>query len=147
MVDPRRQLTVRAIAERFGVTPAEVYEFIEDLFHDRKWSLTVHRIADEFGVRTTAVYHWIKSKQLAALRLPGGDYRIRREDLDVFVATHYQAVGEPCHDQSNDNPPIDSGSAENTGSSAGPSPRPARPSPYQRGKVIPIGRRSGATSS
>src|SRR5260370_6886546 len=47
-------------------------------------AMTVRQVALEYGVRPDTVYGWIKLGLLRPIRLPGGDYRIRREHLAEF---------------------------------------------------------------
>jgi len=47
--------------------------------------LTVNEVAQRLKGSRWSVYRWIKSGKLTALKLNGG-YRIRQEDLDVFIA-------------------------------------------------------------
>ena len=70
-------------------------------------AMTVREVAAEYGVQPDTVYAWIKAKLLRPIRLPGGDYRIRREHLAEFDEQH-RVREEP-------KPSITSDSAETTG--------------------------------
>ncbi len=48
-------------------------------------ALTIADVAAEYDVTASSVYSWIKSRDLAAIRLPGGDYRFRQDHLKGFV--------------------------------------------------------------
>ena len=76
-------------------------------------AVTVRMVAAEYGVEPKTVYAWIKKGDLRAVRLPGGDYRIKREHLDEF---------ERCRDTSSRAPIIASGDGGRSGSSIGPTP-------------------------
>lgn len=47
-------------------------------------ALTVRDVAREYGVTADTVYRWIRGGVLRPIRLPGGDYRFRREHLAEF---------------------------------------------------------------
>ena len=47
--------------------------------------LTTGTVAQYCGVTKVTVLRWIQKEQLAAFRLPGGHYRIRRDDFDEFL--------------------------------------------------------------
>src|SRR5580658_4970103 len=65
--------------------------------------LTVKQVAGEFFVKPKTVYGWINHKEpdkrLHAIRLPGGDYRVRREDIAEFEGR--------CRDPNTPNLPTD----------------------------------------
>ncbi len=50
--------------------------------------ISVGFIAKGCGVSNTTVLRWISTGQLPAFRLPGGHYRIERDDLSTFLARH-----------------------------------------------------------
>ena len=50
--------------------------------------ISVGFIAKGCGVSNTTVLRWISTGQLPAFRLPGGHYRIERDDLCAFLARH-----------------------------------------------------------
>jgi excisionase family DNA binding protein len=50
--------------------------------------LSVGFAAKHCGVSNTTVLRWITAGQLPAFRLPGGHYRIEREDFSTFMAKH-----------------------------------------------------------
>ena len=60
--------------------------------HARARFLTVAEAADHMRVSTMTVYRFIKSGELAAVRL-GKSFRIREDDLDAFLASRYTAAG------------------------------------------------------
>jgi excisionase family DNA binding protein len=51
--------------------------------------MTVRQVAEELQVTTRTVYAYIREGHLRTARLPGGDYRVQRPDLDRFVETLY----------------------------------------------------------
>ena len=56
--------------------------------------LTVGQVAKELQVGDETVRRWIRSGELKVLNLGGRtrpDYRIRRQDLDEFIAGRYGA--------------------------------------------------------
>ena len=56
--------------------------------------MTVAQVATLLHVRKKTVYGWIKAGRLRAARLPGGtDLRLRRSDVDTFVAELFEASG------------------------------------------------------
>ena len=50
--------------------------------------ITTGTIARYCGVTSVTVLRWIRQKQLAAFRLPGGHYRIHRNDFGNFLAKY-----------------------------------------------------------
>jgi len=50
--------------------------------------LSVGFAAKHCGVSNTTVLRWITAGQLPAFRLPGGHYRIEREDFSAFLTKH-----------------------------------------------------------
>jgi excisionase family DNA binding protein len=60
--------------------------------HARARFLTVAEAAEHMRVSTMTVYRFIKSGDLAAVRL-GKSFRIREDDLDSFLASRYTAAG------------------------------------------------------
>jgi excisionase family DNA binding protein len=50
--------------------------------------ISVGFIAKGCGVSNTTVLRWISTGQLPAFRLPGGHYRIERNDFSEFLAKH-----------------------------------------------------------
>ena len=100
--------------------------------------LTVKQVADEFAVRVKTVYGWIDDKHLHAIKLPGGDYRVRREDIAEFE--------ERCRDRSSKNQPTDSSGEEQSGPSPGPTPTLVALGPFQRGQQSATRRKSGETN-
>lgn len=51
--------------------------------------LTVHEVAAELRVSTMTIYRLIDSGQLAHMRV-GKSIRIRRSDLDAFIADQFK---------------------------------------------------------
>ena len=45
-------------------------------------------IAQYCGVSRVTVLRWIRKRYLPAFRLPGGHYRIRRDDFSEFLTKH-----------------------------------------------------------
>jgi excisionase family DNA binding protein len=50
--------------------------------------LTIAEVAEIVKVRPETIRRYVKTRKLKALTLPGGDYRIRRCDLDVLLTPH-----------------------------------------------------------
>ena len=48
--------------------------------------LTVPEIAEMLRVWPDTVRVWLQREKLRGVKLPGGDWRIRREDLDTMLA-------------------------------------------------------------
>ncbi|MUL50166.1 helix-turn-helix domain-containing protein [Mycobacterium sp. CBMA293] len=48
--------------------------------------LTVGEVADLWGISRRTVHRYIAAGLLKAIKLPGGDYRISRSDLDAALA-------------------------------------------------------------
>lgn len=61
----------------------------------QQW-LTVQQVADTFAVSTETVRRWIRSGELPVLDLGSAKmgYRIRRSDLDAFIAERYGPAGK-----------------------------------------------------
>jgi excisionase family DNA binding protein len=60
-----------------------------------KWSpeyISVGFIAKSCGVSNTTVLRWITTGQLQAFRLPGGHYRIVKDDFAEFLTKHHMPV-------------------------------------------------------
>jgi len=57
---------------------------------EREW-LTVEEVAETFRVNIETVRRWIRAGDLPALTLggPRSGYRIKRADLDTFIASRY----------------------------------------------------------
>ena len=62
---------------------------------EREW-LTVEEVAETFRVNIETVRRWIRAGDLPALSLggPRSGYRIKRADLDAFIAARYGAMGK-----------------------------------------------------
>lgn len=114
-----------------------------------EWAFTVKKVADELKVSPKAVYNWINRGKLAALRLPGGDYRIRWSDVAAFIDANYKPVeaADSCQDQNSENLAIASALEPRSGSSRGPTLSVVEPSPFRRGQQTATKRRFGATST
>ena len=56
--------------------------------------ISVGFVAKSCGVSNTTVLRWISSRQLSAFRLPGGHYRIERDDFTRFM----EKYGMPVRD-------------------------------------------------
>lgn len=54
--------------------------------------ISVGFVAKSCGVSNTTVLRWITFGQLKAFRLPGGHYRIFKEDLSEFLARYHMPV-------------------------------------------------------
>src|ERR1700731_2273830 len=100
-------------------------------------ALTVRDVAREYGVTPKTVWGWIADSELVAIKLPGGDYRIRREHLDEF---------DRCHAASSKNPTTASDSEEKSGSSTGPARSPVALDAFRRGRATAPGPKSGETN-
>ena len=100
-------------------------------------ALTVLDVAREYGVCRKTVYRWLSSKALQGMRLPGGDWRFRREHLDRF---------DQCRDTSLTNQITDSDSEAVSGSSIGPAKSPVELDAFRQGKASAAGPRSGETN-
>lgn len=48
---------------------------------------SIHEVAKMLKVAYLTVYRWIQSKKLKAYKA-GKQYRIKKEDLDVFLTNH-----------------------------------------------------------
>jgi excisionase family DNA binding protein len=61
----------------------------------REW-LTVDEVAEMFRVNIETVRRWIRAGDLPALNLggPRSGYRIKRADLDSFIAARYGSMGK-----------------------------------------------------
>jgi len=62
---------------------------------EKRW-MTVEQIAELLQVNSETVRRWIRSGDLPVLDLggPKTGYRIKRDDLDVFIAARYGSVGK-----------------------------------------------------
>ena len=58
--------------------------------------ISVGFIAKRCGVSNTTVLRWISTGQLLAFRLPGGHYRIERNDFSEFL-TKYSIPARNTH--------------------------------------------------
>jgi len=64
------------------------------------WSpeyISVGFVAKCCGVSNTTVLRWITTGQLPAFRLPGGHYRIERNDFSEFLTKYSLPVGTMRH--------------------------------------------------
>ncbi len=105
-------------------------------------ALTVRDVAREYGVAPKTVYKWLARKKdpLCGIKLPGGDWRFRREHLDRF---------DQCRDTSSSDQITDSGSetvSEGSGSSTTPTRSPVELDAFRRGRNSVAGPRSGETN-
>ena len=57
-------------------------------------NLTTGVIAQYCGVTGVTVLRWIRKGHLSAFRLPGGHYRIARDDFSNFLAEHNISISE-----------------------------------------------------
>jgi excisionase family DNA binding protein len=57
--------------------------------------LTTGEVADLLSVDRHTVTRWIRLGQLRAVRLPSGQFRVRREDVDRLLAADHQHEDEP----------------------------------------------------
>jgi excisionase family DNA binding protein len=101
-------------------------------------ALTVREVAAEYGVTPATVYGWIRDGFLRPLRLPGGDYRFRREHIEEF--------DRQCRDASSPAQTTDSGAEVEFTSSSGQTRSPVQLDPYRRGKLMSGTRKSGWTN-
>jgi excisionase family DNA binding protein len=54
--------------------------------------ISVGFVAKCCGVSNTTVLRWISSRRLSAFRLPGGHYRIERDDFSNFLEKYSMPV-------------------------------------------------------
>ena len=47
--------------------------------------LTVEQVSVRLLIGTDAVRRWLRGGQLTGYKLPGGDWRIRKEDVDAIL--------------------------------------------------------------
>lgn len=60
-----------------------------------RWSpeyISVGFIAKSCGVSNTTVLRWITTGQLPAFRLPGGHYRVIKDDFSDFLTKYHMPV-------------------------------------------------------
>ena len=50
--------------------------------------LTISEVAEIVKVRPETIRRYVKNRHLKALQLPGGDFRIRRCDLNALLKPH-----------------------------------------------------------
>ena len=55
----------------------------------KNW-LSIPEVAEQVGYHHSAPYHWIKTGQLSAYKTSGGQPRIMREDLRIFVQDYLE---------------------------------------------------------
>lgn len=48
--------------------------------------LTVGEVAEQFRVHSATVGRWIRDGALDAIRTPGGQYRVRRKDVEALLS-------------------------------------------------------------
>jgi len=60
--------------------------------------ITVGFIAKRCGVSNTTVLRWISTGRLPAFRLPGGHYRIERDNFSEFLTKHSIPVHNTYHE-------------------------------------------------
>ncbi len=46
--------------------------------------LTANEVAQRFDISAESVRAWARTKKVPAIKLPGGKYRFRREDIDAI---------------------------------------------------------------
>jgi excisionase family DNA binding protein len=56
--------------------------------------ISVGFIAKRCGVSNTTVLRWIGTGQFPAFRLPGGHYRVGREDFHEFLTKYNMPTGD-----------------------------------------------------
>jgi excisionase family DNA binding protein len=100
-------------------------------------AITVRDVAREYGVTPKAVYGWIKAGFIVAIRLPGGDYRFRREHLDDF---------DRCRDTSSSDQTTDSDSEETSGQLTTRTKSPVALDAFRRGRESGAGPKDGGTN-
>ena len=64
----------------------------EDLNTEQIRFMTVSEVATSLRVSTMTVYRLINGGELPAARI-GRSFRVRTEDLDTFVAAHFNRAG------------------------------------------------------
>jgi len=85
-------LTLKAIADRFGVTKERVRQILKGPPSphkpalDAKTMLNVSDVSQLLGIHVNTVRRWCQKGVLTAYRLGArGDRRFRREDIDNFL--------------------------------------------------------------
>jgi len=53
---------------------------------------TIPQAADICSVCRTTFWRWVKSEKLKAYRSPGGQYKIRKSDLEVFIRKNMKHI-------------------------------------------------------
>lgn len=56
--------------------------------------LTLEQIAEELKMHIETVRDWVRTKKLVAYR-PSRDYRVKRSDLDAFLAARRNTNEQP----------------------------------------------------
>jgi excisionase family DNA binding protein len=102
-------------------------------------ALTLPEVAAEYRVGKKTIYRWLKLEKnpLRGIKLPGGDWRFRREHLDDF---------DRCRDTSSSDQTIASGSEESSGPSTTPTRSPVALDAFRRGRESGPRPRSGGTN-
>lgn len=55
--------------------------------------LTVAAVCEELGVARRTFYEWrAKKRAPRCIKLPNGELRVRRTDLDSWIESHYEDV-------------------------------------------------------
>jgi len=54
--------------------------------------LSTRQVANTFQVSVSSVSRWVRDGLLPAVRTPGGRIRVRRADVEVFLAEHGDAA-------------------------------------------------------
>ncbi len=75
-------LTVPVVQEKGYETEVNVTRTAEQINQEY---FSVGFVAKHCGVSNTTVLRWVIAGQLPAFRLPGGHYRVGREDLAAFL--------------------------------------------------------------
>jgi len=47
--------------------------------------LKIGEVATELGVSTETIRNWVRRKRVPAYKMPSGQLRFRREDIDTFI--------------------------------------------------------------
>lgn len=101
-------------------------------------AMRVKDVAAEYNVTPDTVYGWLRDGRLRGMRLPGGEWRFRRAQLEEF--------DQRCLDQSLQRPITASVSEAASTSSTGQMLKPASRDPFLLGRQSAKRPTSGTTS-
>lgn len=67
--------------------------------------MTVAQLADALRVHRQTAYDYVRKGLIPAARLPGSkDWRVRRADVEAFIASMFVVHEEPCQEKPTDRP-------------------------------------------